>query len=114
MRISDWSSDVCSSDLVDLARPLSSAKYVKMTTVQDPEVAGGQRAAWYPWPYIEGLTMAAARHELAFIATGLFRQPPQKPHGAPLRLTPTWTYTFHEMQDTTALEAHRTPPATIK
>src|SRR3546814_2292077 len=50
--------------LVDLARPLSSAKYVKMTTFQDPEVAGGQRAAWYPWPYIEGLTMAEARHEL--------------------------------------------------
>src|SRR3546814_6427849 len=70
LRISDWSSDVFSSDLfplkalVDFARPLSSAKYLKMTTFQDSEVADGQNAAWYPWPYIEGLTMAEARHEL--------------------------------------------------
>src|SRR3546814_5923981 len=34
--------------LVDFARPLSSAKYLKMTTFQDSEVADGQNAAWYP------------------------------------------------------------------
>jgi sulfoxide reductase catalytic subunit YedY len=39
--------------LVDLARPLGSAKYLKMVTFMNPEVAPGQKAAWYPWPYVE-------------------------------------------------------------
>src|SRR5262245_30404366 len=46
--------------LVDLARPLSAAKYLRMETFMNPEVAEGQRASWYPWPYIEGLTIAEA------------------------------------------------------
>src|SRR3546814_17186898 len=78
--------------LVDFARPLSSAKYLKMTTFQDSEVADGQNAAWYPWPYIEGLTMAEARHELSFIATGLYGKPIVKQNGAPLRLATPWKY----------------------
>ena len=84
--------------LVDMARPLSSAKYVKMTTFEDPEVAGGQRAAWYPWPYVEGLTMAEATHELAFIATGLYGKPIVKQNGAPLRLAVPWKYGFKHVK----------------
>ena len=84
--------------LVDLARPLSSAKYVKMTTFQDPDVAGGQRAAWYPWPYVEGLTMAEATHHLAFIATGLYGKPIPKQNGAPLRLAVPWKYGFKHIK----------------
>jgi sulfoxide reductase catalytic subunit YedY len=84
--------------LVDFARPLSSAKYVQMTTFQDPDVAGGQRAAWYPWPYVEGLTMAEARHELAFIATGLYGKPIVKQNGAPLRLAVPWKYGFKHVK----------------
>ena len=84
--------------LVDLARPLSSAKYVKMTTFHDPDVAGGQRAAWYPWPYVEGLTMAEARHHLSFIATGLYGKPIVKQNGAPLRLAVPWKYGFKHIK----------------
>ena len=84
--------------LVDLVRPLSSAKYVKMTTFQDADVAGGQRAAWYPWPYVEGLTMAEARHDLAFIATGLYGKPIPKQNGAPLRLAVPWKYGFKHVK----------------
>ncbi|HMA16413.1 MAG TPA: protein-methionine-sulfoxide reductase catalytic subunit MsrP, partial [Kiloniellaceae bacterium] len=84
--------------LVDFARPLSSATYVKMTTFQDPEVAGGQRAGWYPWPYDEGLTMAEATHELAFIATGLYGKPIVKQNGAPLRLAVPWKYGFKHIK----------------
>jgi methionine sulfoxide reductase catalytic subunit len=84
--------------LVDLARPLSSAKYVKMTTFADPDVASGQRAAWYPWPYVEGLTMAEARHDLAFIATGLYGKPMPKQNGAPLRLAVPWKYGFKHIK----------------
>jgi sulfoxide reductase catalytic subunit YedY len=34
--------------LVDLARPLGSAQYVRMETFLDPEMASGQKQFWYP------------------------------------------------------------------
>src|SRR5205823_5839873 len=46
--------------LVELAQPLSSAKYVRMETFFDKATAPEQRKPYYPWPYIEGLTMAEA------------------------------------------------------
>jgi len=80
--------------LVDFARPLTSAKYVRMETFLNPEVAPGQKQYWYPWPYIEGLTMAEATNELAFIVTGLYGKPLLKQNGAPLRLAVPWKYGF--------------------
>ena len=80
--------------LVDLARPLSSAKYLRMTSFQLPDIAPGQKASWYPWPYVEGLTVAEARNELAFIATGIYGRPMPKQNGAPLRLAVPWKYGF--------------------
>ncbi len=59
--------------LVELAKPLASAKYVAMETFQDKD-APGFRQIWYPWPYTEGLTMAEANNELAFLVTGDVRQ----------------------------------------
>ncbi len=80
--------------LVDLARPLSGAKYLRMVSFHLPDVASGQRASWYPWPYIEGLTIAEATSELAFLATGIYGKPMPKQNGAPLRLVVPWKYGF--------------------
>ncbi len=84
--------------LVELARPSAGAKYLKMTTFEDPEVAPGQKAVWYPWPYVEGLTMEEATNELAFIATGLYGKPIPKQNGAPLRLATPWKYGFKSVK----------------
>ena len=80
--------------LIDFAAPLADARYVVMTTFEMPDVATGQRASWYPWPYVEGLTLAEARNELAFLATGLYGKPLPKQNGAPLRLVTPWKYGF--------------------
>jgi sulfoxide reductase catalytic subunit YedY len=84
--------------LVDLARPLGAARYLQMTTFEDPEVAPGQRQGWYPWPYVEGLTIAEATNELAFIATGLYGAPIPRQNGAPLRLAVPWKYGFKSIK----------------
>jgi hypothetical protein len=55
--------------LVEFAKPQSGAKHVQMTSFQNPDVAAGQQANWYPWPYIDGLTMSEAT-DLAFLVTG--------------------------------------------
>jgi methionine sulfoxide reductase catalytic subunit len=84
--------------LVDLARPLGSATYLRMETFLDADMASGQKQFWYPWPYVEGLTMAEATHELAFIATGLYGKPLPKQNGAPLRLAVPWKYGFKSIK----------------
>jgi sulfoxide reductase catalytic subunit YedY len=84
--------------LVELAKPASGAKYVRMETFMDPKVAPGQRKRWYPWPYIEGLTMAEATNELTFLATGAYGHPMAKQHGAPLRLAVPWKYGFKSIK----------------
>ncbi len=84
--------------LLDLARPLSRASYVQMQTFHDPEIAPGQRQIWYPWPYIEGLTMEEAANELAFIATGYYGKPIPKQNGSPLRLAVPWKYGFKHIK----------------
>ena len=86
------------STLVGLARPLGSARYLRMETFMDAEMAPGQRQSWYPWPYIEGLTMAEATNELAFIATGLYGKPMPRQNGAPLRLVTPWKYGFKSVK----------------
>lgn len=80
--------------LVDYAKPLSAAKYVEMFTFVDAKMAPGQRSFWYPWPYNEGLTIAEATNELAFMVTGLYGKPVPKQNGAPLRLAVPWKYGF--------------------
>ena len=85
-------------DLVDFAKPLSSAQYLVMTTFEDSSQAPGQRQFWYPWPYTEGLTMAEAMNELSFIATGIYGEPMPRQNGAPLRLAVPWKYGFKSVK----------------
>jgi methionine sulfoxide reductase catalytic subunit len=89
------------SKLVELAKPTSSAKYVRMETFLDKNMAPGQRASWYPWPYVEGVTMAEAMNDLAFVVTGAYGKPVSKSQGAPLRLALPWKYGFKSVKSIT-------------
>jgi sulfoxide reductase catalytic subunit YedY len=81
-----------------MAQPTSDAKYLRMETFDNPDVAPGQNQTWYPWPYVEGLTMAEATNELAFIATGLYGKPLPPQNGSPLRLVVPWKYGFKSIK----------------
>jgi len=83
--------------LVEMAKPTSDAKYLKMETFYDPDMASGQNS-FYPWPYVEGLTMAEATNELAFMVTGAYGKPVAKSMGAPLRLHLPWKYGFKSIK----------------
>jgi methionine sulfoxide reductase catalytic subunit len=82
------------SKLVALADPLPEAKFLKMTTFLDPKSAPGQRERNLDYPYVEGLRLDEANHELAFIATGIYGKPIPNQNGAPLRLVTPWKYGF--------------------
>ncbi len=84
--------------LIEIAKPLSSAKYVKMETFNRPDVAPGMKASWYPWPYTEGLTIEEANNDLTLIATGIYGKPLPKQMGAPIRLVTPWKYGFKSVK----------------
>ena len=69
-----------------------------MQTFHDAKMASGQKQVWYPWPYTEGLTMAEATNELAFMVTGIYGKPLPKQFGAPLRLAVPWKYGFKSVK----------------
>ena len=89
-------------DLVALSKPLSAAKYVRLETFLNPEMAPGQQpsflAASMPWPYVEGLTIAEAANDLAFMVTGAYGKPVAKSMGAPIRLHLPWKYGFKSIK----------------
>jgi len=85
--------------LVEFAKPTASAKYVRMETFKDPSMAPGQRGlSFYPWPYVEGITMAEAMNDLAFMVTGAYGKPVSRSQGAPLRLALPWKYGFKSIK----------------
>jgi sulfoxide reductase catalytic subunit YedY len=86
------------ASLVELAKPLASAKYLRMEAFLDPETATGQRQFWFPWPYVEALTIAEATNELAFVVTGAYGKPVAKSMGAPLRVHLPWKYGFKSIK----------------
>jgi sulfoxide reductase catalytic subunit YedY len=81
-------------ELVTLAQPKAEAKYLRFETFMNPEVAPEQKGPFYPWPYVEGLTIEEANNELAFMVTGMYGKPAPKQNGAPLRIALPWKYGF--------------------
>ncbi|MBS3650939.1 protein-methionine-sulfoxide reductase catalytic subunit MsrP [Pseudaminobacter sp. 19-2017] len=85
-------------ELVALAKPQGSAKFVRFETFLDPDMAPGQNDFLYPWPYIEGVTIEEAGNDLAFMVTGAYDKPLVKQHGAPLRVALPWKYGFKSIK----------------
>ncbi|HHG89446.1 MAG TPA: protein-methionine-sulfoxide reductase catalytic subunit MsrP [Devosia sp.] len=87
------------SALVNLADPLSGAKYLRMETFNDADMANGIRSQpWYPWPYVEGMSMAEANNELAFMVVGAYGKQVSNSMGAPIRLHLPWKYGFKSIK----------------
>lgn len=83
---------------LDMVQPLGSAKYIRMETFQNPQVAPGQRQFWYPWPYVEGLTIDEAANDLSMFVTGVYGKPLARQFGAPFRLIVPWKYGFKSIK----------------
>jgi sulfoxide reductase catalytic subunit YedY len=82
------------SELLKRVEPLSTANYVRFETILAPEQMPGQKDSYFKWPYVEGLRLDEAMHDLTILATGLYGRslPPQD--GAPIRLVVPWKYGF--------------------
>jgi methionine sulfoxide reductase catalytic subunit len=99
--------------LVALTEPKSEAKYVQFTTFFDPAICPGQRSKSFPWPYTEGLTLAEADHELAFLATGIYGKSLLNQNGAPIRLVVPWKYGFKGAKSLVRIDFVSDQPKTL-
>ena len=86
------------SALLERVEPSADARYVRFETLADPEQMPGLKSNVLDWPYVEGLRLDEAMHDLTLLATGLYGKdlPPQ--NGAPLRLVVPWKYGFKSIK----------------
>jgi methionine sulfoxide reductase catalytic subunit len=82
------------SKLLAQVEPQSKAKYVRFETLLDTKQMPGQRDSYFGWPYVEGLRLDEAMHDLTILATGLYGKPLPPQDGAPIRLVVPWKYGF--------------------
>ena len=101
------------ASLVAMANPTSEARYMVMQTFKDPAQAPGQKQFWYPWPYTEGLTIAEAKNDLAFMVTGIYGKPLGNQFGAPLRLAVPWKYGFKSVKAINRITFTKEQPKTF-
>lgn len=101
------------SKLVAIAKPLSSAKFVGFQTLEDEDTMPGLGISYFPWPYTEGLTIAEAGNDLAFVGTGMYGKPLAKQNGAPLRIVVPWKYGFKSVKSIVKISFVATQPKTF-
>lgn len=101
--------------LLELVRPASEAKYVKFTTLYDPQKFPDQASSFgaIPYPYVEGLRLDEAMHPLTLLAVGMYDKPLLGANGAPVRLVVPWKYGFKSIKSISKIELiDKQPPTT--
>ncbi|NWG19951.1 MAG: protein-methionine-sulfoxide reductase catalytic subunit MsrP [Chloroflexi bacterium] len=93
--------------------PQAGARYVRFETLLDPERMPGQRDAWYNWPYVEGLRLDEAMHDLTILSTGLYGRVLLPQNGAPLRLVVPWKYGFKSIKSIVKIDLVAEQPTSL-
>lgn len=93
--------------------PTGSARYVRFETLYDPEQMPGQRSPWYEWPYVEGLRLDEAMHDLTLLSLGLYGKQLLPQNGAPIRLVVPWKYGFKNIKSIVKIDLVEEQPASL-
>jgi sulfoxide reductase catalytic subunit YedY len=99
--------------LLAAVEPQPAAQYVRFETVVRPEEMPGQRDRFYPWPYIEGLRLDEAMHDLTLMVTGLYGKELVPQNGGPLRLAVPWKYGFKSIKGIVKIDLVDTMPTSL-
>jgi methionine sulfoxide reductase catalytic subunit len=94
--------------------PKAEAKYVRFETLMDTEqMPGIKKGPWYQWPYIEGLRVDEAMHDLTLMATGLYGKDLLPQNGAPIRLAVPWKYGFKSIKSIVKIDLVTEMPTSL-
>jgi sulfoxide reductase catalytic subunit YedY len=84
-----------------------------MVTAARPQEMPGWYQTRRVFPYYEGLSLAEATNELAFLVTGIYGHPLPNQHGAPLRLIVPWKYGLKGIKSIVAFQFTQEKPGTF-
>ncbi len=101
------------ADLLKEAEPTSEAAYVRLEAVLDPQQMPGQKGGLFQWPYVEGLRLDEAMHNLTILATGIYQRPLLPQSGAPIRLVVPWKYGFKSIKSIVRIDLVKEMPTTF-
>jgi len=99
--------------LLKEVEPMSKARYVRFETLYDPEQMPGQKRGGYNWPYVEGLRMDEAMHDLTLLATGLYGKALLPQNGPPVRLVVPWKYGFKSIKSIVKIDLVEEMPVSL-
>ena len=99
--------------LLDEVEPTMNAQYVRFETLYDPVQLPGQNDGWYSWPYVEGLRLDEASHDLTILATGIYGRTLLPQNGAPLRLVVPWKYGFKSIKSIVRIDLVDQQPVSL-
>jgi sulfoxide reductase catalytic subunit YedY len=101
------------AQILNEVEPLNEAKYVRFETLHDPDQMPGQKSAYYEWPYVEGLRIDEAMHDLTILSTGLYGKALLPQNGAPIRLVVPWKYGFKSIKSIVRIDLVEEMPVSL-
>jgi sulfoxide reductase catalytic subunit YedY len=93
--------------------PTDEAKYVTFEAALVPDQMEGANSGMFPFPYLEGLRLDEAMHDLTILATGLYGEPLPPQNGAPIRLVVPWKYGFKSIKSIVRISLVPDQPPTL-
>jgi methionine sulfoxide reductase catalytic subunit len=99
--------------LLEVVEPQAEAQFVAFETVVQPESMEGVNSPMFPFPYLEGLRLDEALHDLTLLATGLYDEPLPPQNGAPIRLVVPWKYGFKSIKSIVRISVVADQPPTL-
>ncbi|MGB2895027.1 MAG: protein-methionine-sulfoxide reductase catalytic subunit MsrP [Anaerolineales bacterium] len=100
--------------LLEQVEPKAEAKYVRFETIHDTKgMPGFSKYPFYQWPYVEGLRMDEAMHDLTLISTGLYGKDLLPQNGAPARLVVPWKYGFKSIKSIVKIDLVTEMPVSL-
>ena len=80
--------------LLDKVEPTDNAKFVAFETFNPETLFPDDTNRSLPWPYVEGLRMDEAMHNLTLLTFGMYGEWLPTQNGAPVRMVIPWKYGF--------------------
>ena len=93
--------------------PKAEARYVRFETLYDPDTMPGLESPWFNWPYVEGLRLDEAMHDLTLLSTGLYGRDLTPQNGAPIRLVVPWKYGFKSIKSIVKIDLVAEMPTSL-
>jgi sulfoxide reductase catalytic subunit YedY len=101
------------AELLAEVEPSDEAQYVRFEAPYRPEQMPNQNSAQLPWPYVEGLRLDEAMHDLTILATGLYGKQLLAQNGAPIRLVVPWKYGFKSIKSIVKISLVKEMPVSL-